>query len=417
MSGPSKAFTSSKNAERDAGADDYVLPGGDEWDGVAEEAPDFGADPRLRKPVAAVSKGATKAFVHPDRRRGRGAVTNTAGRYEAEARVAIDDGWGSADDEPPPLRTTIGIDTSRTIITRNQSPDVPFDRSINPYRGCEHGCIYCFARPTHAYLGLSPGLDFESKLFMKPDAAALLEKELRAPKYKPRVMAIGTNTDPYQPIEREQRIMRQVLEVLAAFNHPVGITTKSALVTRDIDILAPMAAKGLAKVYLSVTTLDRELARAMEPRASTPPKRLAAIKELTQAGIPVGAMMAPVIPGLNDHEMEAVLEAVKDAGAGEAAYLLLRLPLEIKDLFREWLSETYPNKAEKVISLIRQARGGVDYVAGFGTRMVGSGPIAALLAQRFENACKRLGLNERRYSLDASKFCPPPPVRGQLSLF
>ncbi|WP_368744523.1 PA0069 family radical SAM protein [Desertibaculum subflavum] len=355
--------------------------------------------------------------MHPDGRRGRGAVTNTSGRYEKEARVAVDDGWGGPDDEPAPLRTSVGIDTSRSIITRNQSPDIPFDRSINPYRGCEHGCIYCFARPTHAYLGLSPGIDFEAKLFMKPDAAALLEKELRAPKYKPRVIAIGTNTDPYQPIEREHRIMRQVLEVLAAFNHPVGITTKSALITRDIDILAPMAAQGLAKVYLSVTTLDRELARSMEPRAATPAKRLQAIRELTQAGIPVGCLFAPVIPGLNDHEMEAVLEAVKEAGAGEAGYLLLRLPLEIKDLFREWLSENYPNRADKVISLIRQARGGVDYVAGFGTRMVGTGPIAALIAQRFEAACKRLGLNERRYSLDASKFRPPPPVRGQLSLF
>lgn len=418
MSGPPKRLAASHRSVAAVDADfDAAGSASADWDGLAEDAAGFGAAEAVRTPVAKASQGRPKAFVHPEGRRGRGAVTNTSGRYEPEARVAVDDGWGGPDEEPPPLRTTVGIDTSRSIITRNQSPDVPFDRSINPYRGCEHGCIYCFARPSHAYLGLSPGIDFEAKLFMKPDAARLLEKELRAPKYRPRVIAIGTNTDPYQPIEREKRIMRQILEVLSAFNHPVGITTKGALITRDIDILAPMAAKGLAKVYISVTSLDRELARKLEPRAATPPKRLAAIRALTEAGIPVGVLFAPAIPGLNDHEMEAVLEAVKEAGASEAGYLLLRLPLEIKDLFREWLSENYPNRSEKVISLIRQARGGVDYVAGFGTRMVGTGPIAALLAQRFEAACKRLGLNERRYSLDASKFRVPPPVRGQLTLF
>ncbi len=356
-------------------------------------------------------------FVHPEARRGRGTVTNAAGRYESEERLAVDDGWGGIDEEPPPLRTTVGIDASRSIITRNQSPDIAFDRSINPYRGCEHGCVYCFARPTHAYLGLSPGLDFESKLFMKPDAPALLDKELRAKSYKPRVIAIGTNTDPYQPIEREKKLMRRILEVLSAFNHPVGITTKGALITRDIDILAPMAKKGLAKVFISVTTLDRELARAMEPRAATPPRRLEAIRELTRAGIPVGLLFAPAIPGLNDHEMERVLEAGAEAGAAEAGYVLLRLPLEIKDLFKEWLAERYPNKAEKVISLIRQTRGGLDYVAGFGTRQIGTGPIAALIGGRFEAACKKLGLNEKRLQLDASQFRIPPPVTGQLALF
>jgi len=356
-------------------------------------------------------------FVHPEARRGRGTVSNAAGRYESEERLATDDGWGGIDDEPPPLRTTVGIDASRSIITRNQSPDIAFDRSINPYRGCEHGCVYCFARPTHAYLGLSPGLDFESKLFMKPDAPALLDKELRAKSYKPRVIAIGTNTDPYQPIEREKKLMRRILEVLSAFNHPVGITTKGALITRDIDILAPMARKGLAKVFVSVTTLDRELARAMEPRAATPPRRLEAIRELTRAGIPVGLLFAPAIPGLNDHEMERVLEAGAEAGATEAGYVLLRLPLEIKDLFKEWLAERYPNKAEKVISLIRQTRGGLDYVAGFGARQIGTGPIAALIGSRFETACKKLGLNEKRLQVDASQFSIPPPVTGQLALF
>lgn len=356
-------------------------------------------------------------FVHPEARRGRGTVTNESGRFETEQRIAVDDGWGGLDDEPPPLRTTVSVDTSRTVITRNQSPDIAFDRSINPYRGCEHGCVYCFARPTHAYLGLSPGLDFESRLFMKPDAPALLDKELRAKSYRPRVIAIGTNTDPYQPIEREKRIMRRILEVLSAFNHPVGITTKGALITRDIDILAPMAKKGLVKAFISVTTLDRDLARAMEPRAATPPKRLEAIRELSKAGIPVGVLFAPTIPGLNDHEMERVLEAGAEAGATEAGYVLLRLPLEIKDLFKDWLAERYPNKAEKVISLIRQTRGGLDYVAGFGTRQIGTGPIAALIGSRFEAACRKLGLNEKRLQIDATQFKVPPPTTGQLALF
>ena len=273
------------------------------------------------------------------RRRGRGAQSNASGRYEAEARVAFDDGWQSLE-ELPPFQTTVALDTARKVITRNDSPDIGFDRSINPYRGCEHGCVYCFARPTHAYLGLSPGLDFESKLFVKPDAPELLEKELAAPGYEPRMIAIGTNTDPYQPIERERKIMRGILEVLERTAHPVGIVTKSALVTRDIDILARMAKRNLAKVAISVTSLDPKLARTMEPRASTPPKRLEALRMLAEAGIPTTVMVAPVIPALNDSEIERILDAAAHAGVKEASYVLLRLPLEVRDLFREWLMAT-----------------------------------------------------------------------------
>ncbi|HYM31084.1 MAG TPA: PA0069 family radical SAM protein [Candidatus Cybelea sp.] len=352
----------------------------------------------------------------PDARRGRGAVSNASGRYEEEARVAMDDGWGTLDQEAPPLKTTITIDTTRTIIARNQSPDISFDRSINPYRGCEHGCIYCFARPTHAFLGLSPGLDFESKLFVKPDAAKLLAKELSAPNYRCDVIAIGTNTDPYQPIERSNQIMRQILEVLAAFNHPVGIVTKSALVTRDIDLLAPMAARKLAKVAISVTTLDRRLARLMEPRAATPERRLEAIRTLNQAGVPCGVMTAPMIPGLNDQELESILEASRDAGAAEAGYVVLRLPLEIKDLFREWLRSNYPNRADRVMSLVRQMRGGRDYDATFFKRGVGQGPVAQLINRRFNLAVKRLGMNQRRLKLDTSQFRKPPRSGDQLAL-
>ncbi|MBE0702434.1 MAG: PA0069 family radical SAM protein, partial [Afipia sp.] len=294
------------------------------------------------------------------RRRGRGAQTNASGRYETEARAAFDDGWQSLD-ELPPFKTSVGIDTARKVISRNDSPDIGFDRSINPYRGCEHGCVYCFARPTHAYLGLSPGLDFESKLFMKPDAPALLEKELTASGYEPRTMAIGTNTDPYQPIEREHKIMRGILEVLERTGHPVGIVTKSALVTRDIDILSRMAERNLAKVAISVTSLDPKLARTMEPRASTPPKRLEALRQLSAAGIPTVVMTAPLIPALNDSEMERILDAAAHAGVKEANYTLLRLPLEVRDLFREWLIANYPDRYRHVFTLIRDMRGGKDY--------------------------------------------------------
>ena len=350
-------------------------------------------------------------------RKGRGAVTNRSGRFEPETRHAIDDGWARDDDDAPPLRTTLTRDASRTIIARNESPDVPFDRSINPYRGCEHGCIYCFARPTHAFLGLSPGLDFESRLFYKPDAARLLEAELRRPGYRCGVIAMGTNTDPYQPIEREHRITRQVLEVLAAFDHPVGIVTKSALVVRDLDILAPMAAKGLAQVCVSVTTLDRALARRLEPRAATPERRLATIRELSAAGVPTGVMAAPMIPALNDAELEAILERAAGAGAATADYLLLRLPLEIADLFREWLDSHVPLRADHVMSLIRDTHNGREYDSTFGRRMRGTGSYAALLKARFEVACRRLGLNRERFVLETSLFRPPMRAGDQFDMF
>jgi len=307
-------------------------------------------------------------------------------------------------------------DATRTIIARNTSPDISFNLSINPYRGCEHGCVYCFARPTHAYLGLSPGLDFESKLLVKPDAAKLLDAELRKASYQPQVIAMGTNTDPYQPIERDWRVTRSVLQVLADFKNPVGIVTKSSSILRDLDILAPMAKEGLAKVALSITTLDKKLARSMEPRASAPGKRLETIRALAEAGVPVGVMTAPLIPALNDDEMETILAAAAEAGATSAGYTLLRLPLEIKDLFREWLEAHAPDRAKHVMSLIRSMRGGKDYDATWGTRMRGTGPYASLIAQRFAIATRRLGLNRSRSSLDTSKFRHPPRSGDQLTL-
>lgn len=350
------------------------------------------------------------------RRRGRGAQSNASGRYEAEARVAFDDGWQSLE-ELPPFKTSVAVDTSRKVITRNDSPDIGFDRSINPYRGCEHGCVYCFARPTHAYLGLSPGLDFESKLFVKPDAPSLLEKELAASGYEPRMIAIGTNTDPYQPIERERKIMRGILEVLERSGHPVGIVTKSALVVRDIDILARMAKRNLAKVGISVTSLDPKLARTMEPRASTPTKRMEALKQLSDAGIPTTVMVAPVIPALNDSEIERILDAAAHAGVKEASYVLLRLPLEVRDLFREWLMANYPDRYRHVFTLIRDMRGGRDYDAKWGERMKGTGPMAWTIGRRFEIACERLGLNKRRSKLTTDHFAKPKKNGDQLSLF
>lgn len=350
------------------------------------------------------------------RRRGRGAQSNASGRYEAEARVPFDDGWQSLE-ELPPFKTSVAVDASRKVITRNDSPDIGFDRSINPYRGCEHGCVYCFARPTHAYLGLSPGLDFESKLFVKPEAPSLLEKELAAASYEPRMIAIGTNTDPYQPIERERKIMRGILEVLERTGHPVGIVTKSALVVRDIDILARMARRNLAKVAISVTSLDPKLARTMEPRASTPPKRLEALKQLSKAGIPTNVMVAPVIPALNDSEIERILDAAAHAGVKEASYVLLRLPLEVRDLFREWLMANYPDRYRHVFTLIRDMRGGRDYDAKWGERMKGTGPMAWTIGRRFEIACDRLGLNKRRSKLTTDHFAKPKRNGEQLSLF
>ena len=339
-------------------------------------------------------------------------------RYERERLTVADDGWNCLDEEPPSLRTQVIRDSTRSILARNKSPDTPFDRSINPYRGCEHGCVYCFARPTHAYLGLSAGLDFETKIFVKPDAADLLETALRKPGYRARVIAMGTNTDPYQPLEKERKITRSVLEVLARFHHPVAIVTKSNLVTRDLDILGPMAAKGLAKVALSITTLDHRLARSMEPRAVTPGRRLEAIRQLKTAGVPAGVMFAPAIPGLNDHEMEAVLEASVEAGAEEGGYVVLRLPLEVKGLFQEWLAETAPNRAGRIMGLIRSMNDGRDYHPAWGSRQVGRGPYADALSKRFSLAAKRLRLNVRSHSLSGAKFRVPSDKRGaQLTLF
>jgi DNA repair photolyase len=365
---------------------------------------------------ASDTTGLMDTAVDRERRRGRGTHSNTSGRYEPLARIAFDDGWRSLD-ELPPFKTTVSVDATRKIITRNDSPDISFDRSINPYRGCEHGCVYCFARPTHAYLGLSPGLDFESKLFVKPEAAELLEKELASPNYEPRVMAIGTNTDPYQPIERRYQVMRRILEVLDKTGHPVGIVTKSALVLRDLDILARMAERNLAKVAISVTTLDPELARKMEPRAATPGRRLEALRRLTQAGVPTTVMVAPIIPALNDMEIERILDAAAAAGVKEAGYVLLRLPLEVRDLFREWLLANYPDRYRHVMKLIRDMRGGKDYDPNWGTRMKGTGPYAWLIGRRFEVACEKYGFNLKKTKLTTDHFRPNRADTEQLSLF
>jgi DNA repair photolyase len=373
----------------------------------------------LRRPPApgpSAPAGGLGTAVDRERRRGRGTVSNASGRYEPLARVAFNDGWEGLD-ELPPFQTSVTIDSTRKIIARNDSPDISFDRSINPYRGCEHGCVYCFARPTHAYLGLSPGLDFESKLFAKPNAPELLERELSAPGYVPRIMAIGTNTDPYQPIERRFKIMRGILEVLERAGHPVGIVTKSALVLRDLDILARMAKRNLVKVAISVTTLDPKLARTMEPRAATPPRRLEALRQLVEAGVPASAMVAPVIPALNDSEIERILEAVAAAGVRNAGYVLLRLPLEVRDLFREWLIENYPDRYRHVFKLVRDTRGGKDYDSTFGKRMTGSGPIAWMIGRRFEVACERLGFNKTSVKTTTEHFRPPRPPAQQLDLF
>jgi DNA repair photolyase len=355
----------------------------------------------------------------PGQIRGRGARSNRSGRFETETRVWVDDGWGGPEewqDGTAVMRTTETRDATKTIIARNNSPDLSFDRSVNPYRGCEHGCIYCFARPTHAYLGMSPGIDFETRLLFKPDAALLLEKAFRAKSYECRTLAIGTNTDPYQPIERRRKITRDVLKILARFNHPVGIVTKSDLVVRDIDILAPMAEKGLAKVALSITTLDRQLARSMEPRAATPERRLEALKALSEAGVRTAVMAAPMIPSLNEPEMEAILARSAEAGASEAGYILLRLPLEISTLFREWLETEVPDRASRVMKLIRDMRGGKDYDSAFGMRMSGAGPYAEMMGRRFRIASRKHGLNKHRLALDTSQFTVPPAPGDQLSL-
>ncbi|RVD48585.1 PA0069 family radical SAM protein, partial [Mesorhizobium sp. M8A.F.Ca.ET.023.02.2.1] len=350
-------------------------------------------EPIMRADIAAFGAGRAEMAnamieqsgmrVRPDRNRGRSAGINPSGRFEPVSRHVFDDGWSSLE-ELPPFKTEVQVEKPRTIITRNESPDISFDRSINPYRGCEHGCVYCFARPTHSFMGLSPGLDFESKLFAKPDAARLLDKELSKDGYQPRTIAIGTNTDPYQPIEKQYRIMREILEVLEARGHPVGIVTKSALVVRDIDILSRMAERGLAKVALSVTTLDRMLARTMEPRASTPTRRLEAIRQLSDAGIPASVMVAPIIPGLTDQEMERILDSAHHAGAREAGYVVLRLPLEVSPIFKDWLLRHYPDRYRHVMSLIRSMRDGKDYDSEWGKRMKGAGPYAWQIGRRFE---------------------------------
>jgi len=349
--------------------------------------------------------------------KGRGARTNATGRYEATTTEAFDDGWMPEDEAPTQIRTTLTPEHARTIIAKNTSPDIGFDRSINPYKGCEHGCIYCYARPSHAWMGLSPGLDFESRIFFKPEAGRLLEQELAARRYVCKRIHIGGNTDPYQPVERELRSTRSILEVCRRFNQPFSIITKSNLITRDVDILGPMGRDRLASAFVSITTLDRGLARAMEPRASTPTKRLEAISCLAEAGVPVGVGFAPVIPGLNDHELEAVLEAAAKAGATIAMYVILRLPLEIKDLFREWLADARPERAARVMSLIRQTRGGKDYDADWSQRMKGTGPVAELIAARFKAAVKRYGLDGPRHDLDVTKFGVPADARPQMELF
>lgn len=353
----------------------------------------------------------------PATRTGRGAVSNPAGRFEATRAEAIDDGWGSLDEELPPLATIVQPEPARSIISRNDSPDISFDQSINPYRGCEHGCIYCYARPSHAYLNLSPGLDFETRLFYKQDAARLLEQELAAPSYRCSPITIGANTDPYQPIEREYRVTRSIIEVLAKHRHPFSIITKSAMIERDIDLLAPLAADGLVYAMISVTTLSNDLKRTLEPRTASPAARLRAIRRLHDAGIPVGVMVAPIIPVLTDAETERILGAAAASGAQSAAYVLLRLPHELKDLFREWLEHNEPLKAKHVMSRLQAMRGGRDNDARFGVRQRGEGEYASLLAQRFAAACVRLGLNQRvRFAHNMTLFRPPVLGPEQMSL-
>ncbi|GAC1340934.1 MAG: PA0069 family radical SAM protein [Acetobacteraceae bacterium] len=350
-------------------------------------------------------------------RHGRGAVTNPAVRFDRLATDAFDDGWAflTEADEPPPLATKLHADKSRSAIAWNDSPDLGFDRAVNPYRGCEHGCIYCYARPSHAYLGYSPGLDFETQIVFKPEVAALLERELSKPGYQARTLALGSNTDPYQPVERTMRLTRAVLEVLDRFNHPVSIVTKSAGVLRDLDILQRLASRGLVRVFLSITTLDPALARRMEPRASSPALRLRAVQALTEAGIPAGVLAAPMIPGLNDAELESILQAARNAGARHAAYVLLRLPNELRDMFVAWLNEHVPDRARRVLALIRETRAGTLNDSRFHDRFKGSGPYAHLLAQRFARATSKLGLTDRQ-PLDASQFCVPGRHAAQLSL-
>jgi DNA repair photolyase len=350
--------------------------------------------------------------------KGRGAALNPEGRFEALRREAVDDGWlaSEVEEEPRRLDTHVTEERARSILTRNESPDLPFSVSINPYRGCEHGCIYCYARPSHAYLDLSPGLDFETRIFAKVNGAALLKQELARPGYRCESVSIGANTDPYQPAERDYGITRSILEVLAACDHPAAIITKNALVLRDLDLLAPMAAKRLVKVFVSVTTLDHGIARRLEPRASSPTRRLEVIRALSEAGVPTGVMVAPIIPFLTDDGLERILDAAAAAGARSAGYVLLRLPYEIKELFKDWLQNHYPLKAEHVMSRVRQMRDGRENDPEFGSRLRGQGLLAELLAKRFENACRRLELNTERHGLDTTQF-RSAKLAGQMALF
>jgi len=353
--------------------------------------------------------------MHRDPLNGRGARTNASGRYERFAREAFDDGWTAEDVQR--LETIVTPEAAKTIISTNSSPDISFDQSINPYRGCEHGCIYCYARPNHAYVGLSPGIDFETKLFVKANAAELLEQEFSKPSYRPRTIMMGGVTDIYQPIERAYGVTRSLLEVMERWRHPVALITKSQLVIRDIDILARLAERGLAKAAISVTTLDRRIARVMEPRAAAPHRRIEAIRMLVDAGVPVTVMVAPIVPAINDSEIEAILEECAKAGATSAGYVVLRLPLEIKDLFREWLAQHFPDRATRVMALVRGMRGGRDYDPDWGKRQKGEGPYAQLIADRFAKALRRLGLDTPRLPLDHTQFRRPPEAGGQGDLF
>lgn len=355
-------------------------------------------------------------IIESERRRGRGAQSNSSGRFEVEHREDADDGWETLASLDA-FKTHVTPEIARTIITTNDSPDISFEQSINPYRGCEHGCIYCYARPNHAYLGHSPGLDFETKLYAKTNAAAVLEQTLANPLYTPKTIALGSNTDPYQPIERTQRITRSILEVLSRANHPVGIVTKSALVVRDLDLLGLMAQRGLVRVALSVTTLDGRIARVMEPRATTPKRRLDAMRQLTEAGVPTTVMVAPVVPGLTDAEIERILEAARDCGATSAGYVALRLPLELKELFREWLETAFPDRAKRIIHALQSMHGGKDYLAEFGHRQKGSGPYAEQIGQRFRLAVRRLGLDGQRTPLRCDLFQHPVLKGGQYQMF
>jgi DNA repair photolyase len=348
--------------------------------------------------------------------RGRGAASNAAGRFEAQDREALDDGW-DLPEEPRVVRTEVRHEVARSAMSWNNSPDLGFDRSVNPYRGCEHGCIYCYARPTHAYLNLSPGLDFETRLIARPGIGRVLAREMSKPGYQPKVMVLGSNTDPYQPVEAVERVTREVVEVLRDFRHPLGITTRGTLVERDLDLLAPMAAEGLARVGISVTTLDAGLARRMEPRAPAPARRLMMIRRLAGAGVPVRVMVSPVIPGLTDHEVEAILEAARDAGAVAASSIMLRLPLEVAGLWKDWIAAQVPDRAAKIMGRVRELHGGRDYDPAFGTRFRGQGIWADLMRKRFEIACARLGLARALPPMRTDLFRVPPKAGDQLSLF